>query len=136
MVQHNGDFEPGVLLDDVMWPTVIVHLFGSSQSKKFHSDDIHNVAAVSDGDDDDMKMRSHNDVYLQMRKLQQNGFSKLEVFASKSDYTSVFDATFGHTDHFGNDLATSLIENKMVCPIGNPDVSVTEPKKLNRELYI
>ena len=63
-----------------------------------------------------------------MKKLWLTGFTKLEVFASKSDYTSVFDATFGHTDHFGNDSVMSLIENKMVCPIGHPDTTVHEPK--------
>ena len=130
MVTNNGDLVPGLITEVHSWPYVVVHCFGGHCEKKVHIDDIQNVPSMSGGNDDDFKMRTCKDVYSVMKKLLHKGYSKLEVFASKSDYTSVFDATFGHTDHFGNDSVMSLIENKMVCGIGTPDESVQEPNNI------
>ena len=77
--------------------------------------------------DDDIKPRPVIDVYKKMISLRNNGYNELECVASKSDYTSVFDTSFGHKDTFGSKAVDSLVENKLVCPFGLPENSCPEP---------
>ena len=128
LVSIEGEYEPAVISEVHSDNVLSVALVYSQNKRVVGRDDVKGYAQLGSFTDDDIASRSRIRIYSKMKLLRQMGCTDLEIIASKSDYTSCFDCTYGHKDTFGSNAMDSLIENKLVCPIGDADNAVVEPE--------